>query len=76
MTQSEVIMQILRYTQTTQQELADKMGYKTQGTVSNRLNRGNMKTDTFIKMLNVLGYEVVVRPVGAEGPGVVVDMEK
>lgn len=45
-----------------QKKLADKMGLKVQQAVFNLLNAKNgMRTDNFIKMMNVLGYDVVVR---------------
>lgn len=62
MTPSEIIHAILKRTNTTQAELAQRLGYTTQGTVSNRLNRGEMKVGTFLNMLDALGYEFVVRP--------------
>ena len=46
----------------TQKGLADKLGYKTQSCISDALARKNgMRIDVFVKMMNALGYEVVVR---------------
>lgn len=59
-----------------QRKLADKMGLKSQQAVFNMLNAKNgMRVDNFVKMMDLLGYEVVVRnkvtdeeqPVSAEG---------
>lgn len=45
-----------------QKKLADKMGLKTQQAVFNLLKAKNgMRTDNFVKMMNLLGYDVVVR---------------
>lgn len=45
-----------------QKKLADKMGLKTQQAVFNMLKAKNgMRVDNFVKMMNVLGYDVVVR---------------
>lgn len=45
-----------------QKKLAEKMGLKTQQAVFNMLNAKNgMRTDNFVKMMNLLGYDVVVR---------------
>ena len=45
-----------------QKKLADKMGLKTQQAVFNMLNAKNgMRVDNFVRMMNVLGYDVVVR---------------
>ena len=57
--------QILREVMTdcgwTQAVLAEKMGYASQSAVANRISGGNVKVDTFVKLLDCMGYEVVVR---------------
>ena len=46
----------------TQAELAAKLGYKGQSSVGNALGRENgMRVDVFVKMMNAMGYDVVVR---------------
>lgn len=46
----------------TQANLAAKLGYKTQSGVGNALSRENgMRVDVFVKMMNAMGYDVVVR---------------
>lgn len=45
-----------------QKRLALKMGLKAQQAVFNMLNAKNgMRTDNFVKMMNALGYDVIVR---------------
>lgn len=45
-----------------QKRLAEKMGLKTQQAVFNMLKAKNgMRVDNFVRMMNVLGYDVVVR---------------
>lgn len=45
-----------------QKKLAVKMGLKAQQAVFNMLNAKNgMRTDNFVKMMNALGYDVIVR---------------
>lgn len=45
-----------------QSQLARKMGVKTQQAVFNMLKAKNgMRVDNFVKMMNALGYDVVVR---------------
>lgn len=45
-----------------QKKLADKMGAKSQQLVFNMLNAKNgMRTDNFVKMMNAMGYDVIVR---------------
>lgn len=75
MNPSELIKRLLRETCTTQVELAERLQYDSQGTLSNRLNRGNMKVDTFVKMLNALGYELAVRPIGDPEKAYVVEID-
>lgn len=46
----------------TQETLANKLQYKSQSGIAARL-RGekSMRVDTFVKMLEVMGYEVIVK---------------
>lgn len=57
-----VIMQIMEKENVKQKELAERMGCVRQN-VSQMLTRGtvNMRYDSFHRMVEVLGYEVVVR---------------
>ena len=48
----------------TQLAFAEKLGYTSSGSVSMLLNENNgkaLKTDTLIKALNILGYDIVVK---------------
>ena len=46
----------------TQKELAEALGMCSQQSVGNMMARKNgMRIDNFIKILNVMGYEVIVR---------------
>ena len=46
----------------TQKELADALGMCSQQAVGNMLTRKNgMRVDNFVKMMEVMGYDVVVR---------------
>lgn len=46
----------------TQKELSDALNWGSQQAVGNMLARKNsMRLDNFVKMLNEMGYEVVVR---------------
>ena len=45
-----------------QKQLATKIGLKTQQSVFNILNaKQGMRIDNFVKMMNVLGYDVMVK---------------
>lgn len=62
MKSSEVVRTAMSSAGMTQVNLAAKMGYKTQSGVSNALARENgMRVDVFVKMMNAMGYDVVVR---------------
>lgn len=62
MTASEIAKEIMKASGVSQKKLADKMGLKAQQAVFNLLNAKNgMRTDSFVKMMNALGYDVIVR---------------
>ena len=61
-TARDIIREAVDAAPISQRKLADKMGVKSQQAVFNMLNAKNgMRVDNFVKMLDVLGYEVVVR---------------
>ena len=61
-TAGQIAREALEASPISQKKLADKMGLKTQQAVFNMLNAKNgMRVDNFVKMMNVLGYDVVVR---------------
>lgn len=48
---------------TTQKEVAEKMGKENQQYIGNMLMRKtSMRVDNFVKVLNAMGYDVVVKP--------------
>lgn len=58
----EIIKKAMSADKITQKELAEAIGLKSQQAVGNLLNRENgMRLDGFLKMLDVMGYEVIVR---------------
>lgn len=62
MKSNEAVRAVMSAAGITQSTLADKMGYKTQSGVGNALSRENgMRVDVFVKMMNAMGYDVVVR---------------
>lgn len=63
MTPSEIVYKMLKDTNTTQTELARRLGVRSQGSISNRLTRSkSMTVENFIAMVDALGYEMVIRP--------------
>lgn len=62
MKSNEAIRAVMSTDGITQANLAAKLGYKTQSGVGNALSRENgMRVDVFVKMMNAMGYDVVVR---------------
>ncbi len=62
MKSNEVVRAVMSADGITQVELANKLGYKTQSGVGNALSRENgVRVDVFVKMMNAMGYDVVVR---------------
>lgn len=59
---AEVILQIMEKENVNQKELAERMGCVRQN-ISQMLNRGtiNMRYDSFCRMANALGYEIILR---------------
>lgn len=61
-TAGAIVKDVLTASGVSQKKLADKMGLKSQQAVFNMLNAKNgMRVDNFVKMMNLLGYDVVVR---------------
>lgn len=62
MKSNEAVRSVMSADGITQANLAAKLGYKTQSGVGNALSRENgMRVDVFVKMMNAMGYDVVVR---------------
>lgn len=63
MTDKEVIKRLIASSGMTQDEVAKKAGLKGQGSLSAKLNRnkGSMRVDSFVALLDILGCELVAR---------------
>ena len=70
---NEIIKQVLNETGTTQKELGKRLGIR-QTAVSNILHRSEPSLATFHEILDILGYEIVVRR-KAEPEGMVLTKE-
>jgi len=58
----EIIKKAMSADKITQKELAQALGLKSQQAIGNLLTRENgMLLDSFLRTLDVMGYEVVVR---------------
>lgn len=61
-TAGQIAIDIQKASGVSQKKLAEKMGLKSQQAVFNMMNATNgMRVDNFVKMMDLLGYEVVVR---------------
>lgn len=58
----EIIRSIIAEKGLAQKTLANMLGYKSQGTIGKFLTSRDMSANTAAKFLDVLGYEIVVRP--------------
>ncbi len=62
MNEKKIVREALKSVGWSMQQLAEVLGFASTSAVSNRLNSGAsaMRVDTFVKMLNAMGYEVEV----------------
>lgn len=62
MKSTEVVKSVMAADGVSQANLAARLGYKHQSAVGNAVNRENgMRVDVFVKMMNAMGYDVIVR---------------
>lgn len=61
MNEKEIVKEAMKTVGWSQETLAEKMGYKHQSAVSNRLTGKSMRVDTFVKFMSLMGYEVIVK---------------
>lgn len=62
MNEKEIVAAVMKDEGVTQIELAHKMNWSSQQVVGNKLNRQpSMRVEDFVKMLDVMGYEVIVK---------------
>jgi len=61
-TATQAVKDIFEVSGLSQKKLAEKMELKSQQAAFNMLNAKNgMRADNFVKMMNILGYDVVIR---------------
>ncbi len=63
MKSGEIVKEAMKTMGWSQKTLAKQSGYgeERHTSVSNRINSNTMRVDTFVKFLNAMGYELVVR---------------
>lgn len=62
MNSKDILEKVMKDEKVTQKELATAMGLKSQQAIGNMLTRQNsIRLESYVKMLNKMGYEVIVR---------------
>lgn len=61
MNEKDIITSAMKSCGWNQTVLAEKCGYKTQSAISNKVNGKSLRVDTFVKILDSMGYEVIVK---------------
>ena len=65
MKSQEILKTAMENEKVTQKAMADAMGLKSPQAIGNIIYRENsVRVNSFVKMLNLMGYEVVVRKAG------------
>lgn len=62
MTIKAALLKLIADNNSTQTDLATRMGYKRQSAISMVLQRGNLTVETLQKICNVYGYEISIQP--------------
>ena len=62
MNSTDIVRMLLDRKGWTQGQLSKALGYSSPGTLSAKLKRGNMTFGTFVRILDAVGYEMVLRP--------------
>lgn len=62
MNANEIIKELIKRSDFTQTTLARAMGYSTQSGIASRLNKNDMGVSLLVKMLDILGYDLVIQP--------------
>lgn len=66
MNEKEIILAALDACGWSRATLAEKAGYAGQTAITNRLHGKSIRVDTFVKLLDVMGYEVIVKSKSAK----------
>jgi len=64
MNEKEILREAMALSGTSQSELADRLGYSHQSAIGNLFNtkvRNSMRVDILVKMINAMGYDLIVR---------------
>jgi len=61
MTEKEILVEAMKARGYTQKMLAEAAGLKRQTNVSEMLRSKSLRVDNFVKLLNAMGFEVIVK---------------
>ena len=61
MTEREILIEAMKTRGFTQQMLAEAAGFKRQSNIGELLRSKSMRTDNFVKLLDALGFDVIVK---------------
>lgn len=62
MKSKDILEKVMKDEKVTQKELAQALGLGSQQAVGNLLKReGSVRLDRFVEMMNIMGYEIIVR---------------
>lgn len=76
MNEKEIVKEVMAMRKWSQEDLAEKAGFKSQSNVTGLLNRGanGMRIDKLAKMLKVMGCEIIIRDTMGSGKEWKVDL--
>jgi len=57
----QIVKEVMSECGWTQAVLAEQLGYSSQSAVANRMAGKSMRVDTFVRFLDTMGFEVIVR---------------
>ena len=78
MTEKDVVRKGMAMRGWNQPRLAEKAGFKSQSNITGLLNnnKNGIRMDNLFKMLNAMGFEIVVRDTMGSGREFVIDMKE
>lgn len=76
MTDKQVVKNALKFCKWSQQKLAEEAGFKGQSNITSYINNNKnaMRVDKLVRMMNAMGFEVVVRDKRGTGTEFILDM--
>ena len=66
MNHTEVIKAAMKETGTKQMDFVQQLGLKSNSVISERINQKNISMRALLEMLDIMGYEIVVRKIDGD----------